>query len=319
MNVRHLFILNPASGRTDITEKLQKIIKSLDLSDPYDIFVTDGVRAAEKECRRYLREHKRDFVRIYSCGGDGTLSEVANGVYRSGSKNCAIGIVPTGSGNDFIRSFDIPAERFRDLKLLTKGEYIDVDLLLARDTKGRKRVSLNIISVGFDAAVAKGQQKYKKLPLVNGSAAYNMSLAECIFTKMKNYFTVLVDGQPIGKPGKGPYLFTIAANGKFYGGGFKAAPFSDLRDGLIDFIRIDTVPKPKFIALVGKFRKGEYIHEYKEFVEYSQCQKMQIISEAPIDLNLDGEIHPMRNPIIEVLPRAINLILPAEAEHDEWK
>lgn len=318
MTTRHLFILNPASGRTDMSEKLQRIIRSMDLTDPYDIFVTDGPRAAEKECRRYLREHKKEFVRIYSCGGDGTLSEVANGVYRSGSKNCAIGIVPMGSGNDFIRSFDIAPERFRNIESLVKGEIIDVDLLLARDTKGFKRVSLNIISVGFDAAVAKGQQKFKKLPLVNGSTAYNISLVECLFTKMKNYFTVLVDGSPVGRPGKGPYLFTIAANGKFYGGGFKAAPFSDFRDGLIDFIRIDTVPKPKFIALVGKFRKGEYIHEYKDFVEYSQCKKMQIISDQPIDLNLDGEIYPMRNPIVEVLPRAINLILPAEAD-DEWK
>ena len=319
MTVRHLFILNPASGRTDMTEKLQKKIHSLEITDPYDIFVTDAPRAAEKECRRYLREYKNDFVRIYSCGGDGTLSEVANGVYRSGSKNCAIAIVPVGSGNDFIKSFDIPAERFRDLKSLVKGEIIDVDLLLARDTTGQKKVSLNIISVGFDAAVAKGQQKFKKLPLVNGSTAYNISLVESLFTKMKNYFTVLVDGHPVGRPGKGPYLFTIAANGKFYGGGFKAAPFSDLRDGLIDFIRIDTVSKPKFIKLVGKFRKGEYIHENKDFVEYSQCKKMQIISDTPIDLNLDGEIYPMRNPIVEVLPRAINLILPAEAEKDEWK
>ena len=56
MTVRHLFILNPASGRTDMTEKLQKKIRSLEITDPYDIFVTDAPRSAEKECRRYLRE-----------------------------------------------------------------------------------------------------------------------------------------------------------------------------------------------------------------------------------------------------------------------
>lgn len=310
MATRHLFILNPASGRKDITEKLKQIINRLNISDPYDIFVTDAPRAAEKECFRYVREHRSDFVRVYSCGGDGTLSEVANGLYRAKSKNCAIGIVPLGSGNDFIRSFDIPAERFRNLKNLVNGEVINVDLLLARDSAGRERASLNIISVGFDAAVAKGQQKYKKLPMVNGSMAYNISLAECIFSKMKNYFTVIVDGRPVGKPGKGPYLFTIAANGKFYGGGFKAAPFSDLQDGLIDFIRVDTVSKLKFLSLVNRFRKGEYIHEYKEYVVYSQCKKLQILSEDPIDLNLDGEIHPMRDPIIEVVPGALNLIMP---------
>lgn len=310
MATRHLFVLNPASGRKDITAKLREIINGLKLTDPFDIFVTDAPRAAEKHCARYIRDFKDDFVRIYACGGDGTLSEVANGMHRSGSRNCAMGIVPVGSGNDFVRSLDVAVEKFRDLKALVKGKLMDIDLLLARDTAGKERVGLNIISVGFDAAVAKGQQKFKKLPLVNGSMAYNISLVQCLFTKMKHRFTVLVDGHPIGREGNGPYLFTIAANGKFYGGGYKAAPFSDMRDGLIDFIRVDTVSVLKFAGIVGKFRKGEYIHEHKDLVAYAQCKKMQILSEKEVDLNFDGEIIPMRNPIVEVVPRAFNLIIP---------
>ncbi len=307
---RHLFVLNPASGVKDLTKKLIQHINGLNHTEPYDIYVTDAPGAAERECAEYLRNHTDEFVRVYSCGGDGTLSEVANGVYRSGNKNCAVGIVPIGSGNDFVRSFDIAPERFRSFPALMNGDILDVDLLLARDTEGSEKVSLNIVSVGFDAATAKGQKDFKKLPLVSGGMAYKMSLVKCLFTKMKNYFTVLVDGETMGKAGTGPYLFAIAANGKFYGGGFKAAPFSDLRDGMIDFIRVDTVSLPKFISIVGKFRKGEYIHQYKQFVSYKQCKKMQIISDETVDLNLDGEIYPMRNPIIEVLPRAINLIIP---------
>ena len=177
---RHLFILNPASGVKDLSKKLIQHINGLEHTDPYDIYVTDGPGAAERECEAYIRKYPEDFVRIYSCGGDGTLYEVANGVYRSGSKNCAIGIVPVGSGNDFIRSFDIAPERFRNIAALMKGDILDVDLLLARDSEGREKVGLNIVSAGFDAAAAKGQKDFKKLPLVSGGMAYKMSLVKCL-------------------------------------------------------------------------------------------------------------------------------------------
>ncbi len=309
---KHLFILNPAAGRKDMTDILRKSIGNLPIASDSEIYVTDGKGAAEGFVEQYLRNNTDGFVRIYACGGDGTVSETANGIYRSGSKNCALGIVPVGSGNDFIRSFDISAADFRDLRRITSGQVLDVDLLLARDSHGNERVSLNIISAGFDAAVAKGQERFKKLPFINGSIAYDLSLVKCLFSNLKNYFTVLVDGNPIGRPGNGPYLFTIAANGRYYGGGFKASPFSDLCDGMLDFIRIDTVSRPRFLSLVGKFRKGEYIREYEDIVTYKQCRKMQILSDNPVDLNLDGEIYPMKNPIVEVLPAAIKLIIPEE-------
>ncbi len=307
---RHLFILNPAAGRQDKTPVLKQMINGLLLSEPYDIFVTTSARSAERETERYLCSHSDDFVKIYACGGDGTVSEVANGIYRSKSKNCALGIMPVGSGNDFVRSFELPADRFANLKALTKGKIIDIDLLLASDTAGKERVSLNIISAGFDAAVAKGQERFKKLPLVNGSTAYNISLAKCLLSSLKNYFTILVDGKPFGNKKNGPYLFAIAANGKYYGGGFKASPYSDMRDGLIDFIRIDTVSRFKFIKLVGKFREGRHVRDFQDIVSFTRCKNMQIVSENPIDVNLDGEIIPMRNPTVRILPKALNLIIP---------
>ncbi len=309
---RHLFILNPAAGRKDLTEKLKLHIEKLEITKPVDIIVTQGKGDAEVQTKSYLEEHLDDFTRIYACGGDGTVSEVANGIFFSGNKNCALGIVPVGSGNDFVRSFDIPSARFRDMKSLIDGEIAEIDILCAGDSFGKKRVSLNIISAGFDAAVAKGQEKFKKLPMVNGSTAYKMSLIKQLFSNLKNYFTVLADGERFGKAGNGPYLFAIAANGRYYGGGFKASPFSDLNDGLLDLIRIDTVSRIRFLSLVSKFRKGEYIREYEDIVNYTQCRKMQIIVEKPVDLNLDGEIYPMHNPIVEIIPKAIKLILPKE-------
>ncbi len=311
---RHLFILNPAAGHSDKSEALRKMIYELELSEPFDVFVTDAIGAAEKEVCRYLCEHSEDFTRIYACGGDGTLCEVANGVYRSGVKGCAIGVVPVGSGNDFVKSLNVPIETLRDLRAVTESESVPVDLLLATDEDGNERASLNIVSAGYDAAVAKGQHKYKKLPLVSGGMAYKISLVRCLFAGLKNYFTIYADGKPFEDSKKGPFLFAIAANGKYYGGGFKASPYSDMRDGLLELIRIDTVSLPRFLTLVGKFKKGKYIEKYRDIVSYTQCKEMQIVADGLIDLNLDGEIYPMRNPSVKLIPNAINMILPSEQD-----
>ena len=306
---RHLFILNPAAGKKNRTERLRAVIEKLKLQDPYDIYITDGKYAAEKETERYLREHSEDFVRVYACGGDGTLSEVANGIYKSGSQSCALAVVPVGSGNDFVKSLDIPPEQFRNINALVCGDIVETDLLLAKDADEYERVSLNIISAGFDAAVAFGQEKFKKLPFVSGSMAYNLSLVKCVFTDTKNYFSLLVDGEKYGKS-EGPFLFAIAANGKYYGGGFKASPYSDISDGMLDFIRIKTVSKTKLLSLVGKFREGRHIDEYKDITSYTRCKSMQFVSESPINVNVDGEVAVMKNPIIKILPKAIKLVIP---------
>ncbi len=308
---RHLFILNPVAGTKDRTGKLKAVIEKLGITDKYDIFVTDSKGSAENETERYLREYPDCFTRIYSCGGDGTLAEVANGIYRSGSNNCAIAIVPVGSGNDFIKSLDIPAENFRSLRKLLNGDIIDTDLLVARDDDNNERVSLNIISAGFDAAVTDNQDKYKRLPLVSGSMAYNVALVKCLFTDTKNYFTLMVDGEPFGD-GNGPYLFAIAANGRYYGGGYNASPYSELSDGLLEFISIDTISRLRFITLVGKYRAGRHIDELKDICSYTRCKSMQFISESPIGLNVDGDIFPMKNPLVEIVPKRIKLILPKE-------
>ena len=310
--MRHLFIVNPAAGRKDRSESLRSTVESLLLTDPYDFLVTEAPGDATAKTRDYLRAHPGEFVRIYACGGDGTLCETANGVWESGSTECAVGVVPIGSGNDFAKSFDIPADRFCNLRELTRGDITPIDLLHVKSGDGVERISLNIVSAGFDAAVCKGQEKYKKLPLVNGSAAYNISLAQCLISKTKNRLRVLVDGEEI-IDGKKPLLFAIAANGRYYGGGFKASPYSDLSDGLLDCVAIETVPRLRFVRLVGKFRAGRHIEEMQDVVTYRRCRSMQICAEGPIDMNVDGEIVPMRDPTIELVPSAIKVIVPASA------
>lgn len=302
---KYLFIVNPVAGKRDRSAMLHALIEKemseLGISD-YNIHVTTNVGDATEYTKKYLENNKESFVRVYACGGDGTLNETVNGVF--GFENVAVGVIPVGSGNDFIKSFSQFEEKdFLSLKRMICGDLMSIDAI-----KSCGRISINIMSVGFDAATTKGMAKYKKLPLVSGSVAYDLSLVKCLFTSRKNRYAYEIDGVSVPEA-EGDYLFTIMANGKWYGGGFNAAPNASFDDGNIELIRIKTVSIPTLVKLVGLFRKGEHMG-WTDLVYSTKCKSVKILSKEPLDLNLDGEIIEVKDPFIEIVPMAIKIILP---------
>ena len=304
----HLFIINPKAGSKDRYAKLSEIIKNLSVEGEIFIERTEYRGHATEIVLDYL-SRSSEFLRIYSCGGDGTLSEVVSGVHAAENKNCAIGVVPIGSGNDFIKNFsDYKKDDFLSLSNMCEGDCHSVDVIEVSD-ENKTAVSINIVSAGFDAATAKGMSKFKRIPLLR-KIAYELSLVECIFTKRKHRFKLIADGVEV-EDGTQDYLFALAANGNYYGGGYKASPLSDLSDGFLDFIRIKTVGLIKFVKLVGIYRKGEHL-SIKDIVSWQRCRTLQIQRDSYIDMNLDGEIIPMKNPTIKIIDDAVRVILPTK-------
>ena len=304
----HLFIINPKAGSKDRYAKLSEIIKNLSVEGEVFIERTEYRGHATEIVLDYL-SRSSEFLRIYSCGGDGTLSEVVSGVHAAENKNCAIGVVPIGSGNDFIKNFsDYKKDDFLSLSNMCEGDCHSVDVIEVSD-EYKTAVSINIVSAGFDAAAAKGMSKYKRIPLIR-KIAYELSLVECIFTKRKHRFKLIADGVEV-EDGTQDYLFALAANGNYYGGGYKASPLSDLSDGFLDFIRIKTVGIMQFLKLVGIYRKGEHL-SIKDIVSWQRCRTLQIQRDSYIDMNLDGEIIPMKNPTIKIIDDAVKVILPTK-------
>lgn len=305
---QHLFIINPKAGSKDRYAKMSNEIRNLAVDGVAFIEKTEYPGHATEIVLDYL-SRSSDFLRIYSCGGDGTLSEVVSGVYASDNKNCAIGVIPIGSGNDFIKNFHVVSKNdFLDLEKMTDGDCISTDVIKVSDEE-KSAVSINIVSAGFDAATAKGMSKFKRIPLIR-KFAYELSLVECLFTKRKHRFKLIADGVEV-EDGTKDYLFALAANGSYYGGGYKASPLSDLSDGYMDFIRIKTVGLIKFLKLVGIYRKGEHL-PIKEIVDWQRCKKLELVRDDYIDMNLDGEIIPMKNPTVEIIDDAVKVILPVK-------
>lgn len=305
--MEHLFIINPAAGKTDKSRELIERINSIKTKDKVTVKITKMPGDATEIVKKHLREAE-DFVRVYACGGDGTANEVLRGVI--GFENCALGVVPMGSGNDFVRSFEHNTkDDFIDMEAMMNGEDMAIDVM---ECNGR--YSMNNMSVGFDAAVAKNVDKFKRIPFVSGSLAYKISIVYCLFTKRKHNYRMIADGKEyVSNDVK--TLLAVAGNGKYYGGGIKATPLAEFADGKIEFMHIKTISLLRFIFLVGTYTRGEHIDNPKfPFVKHTKCESITFESDDNIDIGFDGEIISLKNPTVRILPAAVRIIVPKVKE-----
>ena len=303
--MKHVFILNSFAGTKDATPELAEQIKALPKDLDIAVEYTKGKGDATLIARRYAETGES--VRLYACGGDGTANEAMHGII--GCDNAALGVIPVGTGNDYVRS--LPAENadFLNLRKMTEGDTIRVDLLRCNDV-----YALNVISAGYDCEVADRAQKNKRLPLMSGSLAYKLAIVQCIVTKRKHTFTPYADGKRIPlKAGYKTQMLAVAAKGQYYGGGIKATPCAVLDDGLIDYMSIPTVPMRKFATLLGPFTRGEHIgHPKTSFITHSKCRELKLDNGGDLKVGIDGEMFVMKDPVITVVPKAINIIIPAK-------
>lgn len=305
--MKHIFIVNPVSGKADAS--LYLVPKLLDAATAagldYSVELTRRPGHAAELARQYgaLGEP----VRLYACGGDGTLNEVFRGAYPY--PNAEVASVPCGSGNDYIRNF-ASAEAFLDLADHIAGTAVPVDLIEVNDG-----VSAAICSVGIDSEIAYGIPKYRRLPLCGGQMAYNISIVERLLHPIGRKMRVLADGEPLS----GEYLICTVCNGACYGGGYIAAPMSDLQDGMLDVIIVRKISRLRIAGVLAKYKKGlhyqdgQVIPELADIMEYRRVREIQITPEDGKDMivNIDGECAPAPGLSARVLPLAARFVLPA--------
>ena len=272
----HLFIINPAAGSRDRTEKYREAINAACKSRGLQYKIQ--ISQAPGDCRRLARaaaETGKPF-RIYACGGDGTLNEVADGA--AGFDNVAVTVFSGGSGNDFVKIFDDP-QAFFDLDRLLDPEETRFDMIRCNDTR-----SLNICSVGLDARIAADVSNYKRLPLLHGFRAYAASAAINVVKGISEHYTVEIDGQTLA----GEFTFVCACNGRFYGGGFNPVPEADPTDGLMDVLLVKKVTRAQVPGLIGKYKNGRY-RELNHLVDHYRVRSFKMTCQREVPVNVDGE------------------------------
>lgn len=299
--MRHVFILNPAAGKNNSAMALQEQIVAYFIAHPemeYTIRVTDGVGAAtaiaEEECA------VGDAVRLYACGGDGTLQETANGI--PADSTAELTVIPCGSGNDYVRTFG-GKDWFLNLPDLIEGEAFPVDAVMCDGLR-----SLNIASIGLDAAVCAKMIRYKHLPFVSGSLAYQLAIVDAFCHPIGEHMDIEIDTEEGTVRRQGNYFLALAANGQYYGGGYHGAPQAVEDDGVLDFVLIKKISRLKIPFFLGKYKQGNY--EHLSFCEHIRGAAMRVKAHRPTWCTVDGECFCKDTMDFSVLPAAFRFVLP---------
>ena len=283
--MKHLFIINPAAGSRNRTQEYSDVIHKICRARKvkYEIRVS----TAPGEATRIAREAAEtgEELRLYACGGDGTLNEVAAGA--AGHDNAAVTVFSGGSGNDFVKIFDDP-KAFFDLHRLMDAEEVTFDLIRCNDD-----LALNICSVGLDARIGTDVSNYKRIPLLHGFRAYAASSVVNIVKGIGEHYVVEVNGEVFD----GRHTFVCVCNGRYYGGGFNPIPEADPSDGLLDVLVVKEVSRSQVPGLIGKYKIGRYKELY-HVARYIKTDHVKITCDKPTPINLDGELR--RAQVIEM-------------------
>ena len=301
--MKHLFILNPNAGKKRETEEFCARIRHSFQGRDYEIAFTGGPGHASELARAAAETGLP--VRIYACGGDGTLNEVVCGA--AGYENAAVTNVPRGTGNDFLKIFG-PGYRaaFSDLTALAEGPQAAFDLM---DCNGK--LGLGVVCAGVDARIAADVHKYSRLPLIRGIGAYILSLiVNVLFKGINRPATIRVEGETL----TGGTAIICICNGRYYGGGFMPVGEAMPDDGVLDMLIVPKVSRFTFFRLVGKYAKGQY-RRYPRIIRHFHGREISFSSSREIVTVVDGEV--MRDTDFRVClsERKVNFFYPPSVDY----
>ncbi|MBQ1409942.1 MAG: YegS/Rv2252/BmrU family lipid kinase [Oscillospiraceae bacterium] len=275
--MKHLFIINPAAGKRDQTVQLSTMIRALCEARGLDFAIRVSKRVGDCSAITRAAAESGAETRVYACGGDGTLNEVVCGA--AGAANLAVTHYPCGSGNDFVKNFSEPGA-FTDLERLLDPEERLLDLIQVGED-----YSLSICSIGIDARIAAGIPSYKRLPLISGKRAYNLSTAVNLIQGIHRHYTVELDGRTVD----GRFILICVCNGRFYGGGYEPVPEARPDDGKLEVLLVKKVSRLEVARIIGKYKAGRYA-EYPEVFTHVSTDRVRIRCDREEVVNLDGEI-----------------------------
>lgn len=317
--MKYAFVVNPASGQGKhdggIVSEIEDLIKGNPNKD-IRIYYTRSENDAAYLSGLLSEEAAMsgDEITVFACGGDGTVQEVANGIY--GHDNAILGVVPVGSGNDFVRELAKKrgnSSKYRKLPEQLDGMSMHIDLIKMswiENGEERSRMIANGINIGFDGNTAILAHDLKRLPLVSGTGSYLLAVASNLAKKKGQKLRITADGKNFHT---GDLLLATAANGGFCGGGVQSCPNADLTDGLIELMAIKDIPRRKFVSLFPKYKAGKIfrVKGVEDFVSYTQAKNILIEPMLGPTMKFvgDGEIFETGAVRIEVVPKAIRVMV----------
>lgn len=311
-NNKWLVVVNPKAA-VGKGEKDWPMIKQLLIDEgiDFDFLVSEYHRHAIELVRDNITE--KGYKKIISVGGDGTNNEVINGIFtqqRFPTEEITMGIIPVGTGNDWCRTFDIPMEYDKVIKIIKAGNTFAHDigkLTYYNDGDTKIRYFLNAAGTGLDEMVCHSTNTMKQQGK-SGTIRYLVSLVKCLLTYKITHVQLSIDDALVFDD----YILNLSiGNGRFNGGGMMTMPKAVPNDGLFDVTVVKKVSIFKFAANVKNLYDGTFINKIEEVKTFSG-KRIRIVSIPPHSLKVETEGENLNNSPFdfEMLPKAINMVVP---------
>jgi len=270
---RARIIYNPTAGREQIKKELPTVLEMLEVAGyETSAHATTGEGDAKKAAEIAV---ERQYDLVVVAGGDGTINEVVKGIAEQDYRP-TVGVIPTGTTNDFARALQIPRDIKKAAEILAEGQSMKLDIGKVND-----EYFMNIAGGGklteltYDVPI--------KLKTVLGHLAYYVKGIEML-PSLKPVRTILeFEDEVIDEE----IMLFLIANTNSVGGFEKLAPDARINDGYFDVLILKEVNLPEFIGIATAALRGNHLEN--EHVIYRQAKKIKVTPEDKMLLNVDGE------------------------------
>lgn len=308
--VKHIFIVNPAAGKKDKTREIQARLEQLAKDDEFDylLFISEyeghETELAKQLCDLFMTER----IRLYACGGSGTLQRVLNGTI--GAHDVEIAFVPLGFTNDFLKNFNCRRSEFLNIENLINGKVIRVDCTDVNENQYR---GINASDFGIIGYAMRQNDLCKIISRVAPNFIYSICcIIECMTVKNTDYELIL-DGEDYS----GKYSCIMIYNGAFQGGNIAPIKTTNPTDGKFNVVTLSSeLSFVRSLRILASLQKGD-IHSCKDsaYIQSFMASEVRVKCKNAKDniINIDGEFYHGDRYTITNRPSRIDFVIPEHA------
>ena len=274
-------VVNPHSGNSNFKKSWEKItyilkLKNINFSYSFTEYRKHEVILVDKAIEQGYRN-------IISVGGDGTLHHVVNGIMKQRyikTSKIKLGVIPLGTGNDWIRTYNIPNSIEKSIDVILKNTTVLQDIGCITLLNGKKEYFNNLAGTGYDGYVVKNLNYLKKM----GSLAFLVSGLYSLFSYKKTKYKIIINNKTINEQ----CLMILFGICKYSGGGLRVTKEPNPKDGLLDITIVKNISFLDLLFNIPKLYNGDIIHHRK--VTNYKTRELKILDNYNSTIEADGEI-----------------------------
>ena len=274
-------VVNPHSGNSNFKKSWGKItyilkLKNINFSYSFTEYRKHEVILVDKAIEQGYRN-------IISVGGDGTLHHVVNGIMKQRyikTSKIKLGVIPLGTGNDWIRTYNIPNSIEKSINVILKNTTVLQDIGCLTLLNGKKEYFNNLAGTGYDGYVVKNLNYLKKM----GSLAFLVSGLYSLFSYKKTKYKIIINNKTINEQ----CLMILFGICKYSGGGLRVTKDPNPKDGLLDITIVKNISFLDLLFNIPKLYNGDIIHHRK--VTNYKTRELKILDNYNSTIEADGEI-----------------------------